>query len=460
MARKPGSRPRGFVTVNPGKAVSAVRSPVGSYPSGIRLASFGDSRQASAYLDGTQRNRAARYPGNAANAMLGHRLIIGQSYGVSGDRTDQLFARLPAVLASDADFVHVQAGVNNIAQTASSGNFTYTHAVTGEVVTIDTVAAVAARDLRQICDAIIGAGKVPLLENEVGASGLNTTEKVNALNALRTALAAYAATNPRVLLHDAAPIVMQTGTTTPTYKVGYSYDGTHLNGRGGHYWGKSLAQLLAPFLWAARVPAIGANDTPANGRRQLLSNHMFATPTGGVAGTGASGPVPAGWNASMSDANAGSVVLSTVANPDGIGNAVQAVITFAAAGSFRFDQALAGTAGGAYHANMLAGDDVQAIGLFEVVGSPTVLATAQLELLGNTGSGGANFGAQDMAGPSGANDQGVDEPVAYSERTRPTVVPAPVGANPYMTTRFRVQSTGAGQVTVIIRQIAVRRRNA
>lgn len=35
MARKPGSRPRGYVTVTPSKAISPVRPPVGTYPGGL-----------------------------------------------------------------------------------------------------------------------------------------------------------------------------------------------------------------------------------------------------------------------------------------------------------------------------------------------------------------------------------------------------------------------------------------
>lgn len=66
------------------------------------LTALGDSRVAAVYLDGQQRARNVRSPVNWANSLLGHRFEIGETFGKSGDRTDEFLARLPAAIATGA----------------------------------------------------------------------------------------------------------------------------------------------------------------------------------------------------------------------------------------------------------------------------------------------------------------------------------------------------------------------
>ena len=182
------------------------------------VTALGDSRVAALYLDPPRQNRGARSPVNWANALLGQRMTIGQTFGVSGDRTDQMLARLQAAIATNAGILYVQGGINNVGAVATG--FTYTHAVTGETVTIDTVAAVAMRDLRYICDTARAAGMTVVLENEVGGSSLTSTEKLAALNNLRQMIAEYGETTPGVYVHDAYQAVMQPGASTPAFRTG------------------------------------------------------------------------------------------------------------------------------------------------------------------------------------------------------------------------------------------------
>lgn len=422
------------------------------------VTALGDSRVAALYLDPARQNRGCRSPLNAANALLGQRMTVGMTFGISGDRTDQCLARLPAAIATGAGLLYVQAGINNIGGVASAGNYTYAHAVTGEVVTIDTVAAVAMRDLRQIAETARNAGMIVVIENEIGGSSLTLPEKIAALNNLRSMIADYGERTPGVMVHDAYAVVMQPGAATPTFKAGMSYDGIHENGRGAFWHGRSLAAVLERLIPARSVLSRGAIDTPANGRRQLLSNHLFLTPNGGTAGNGVTGAVPSGWTAAVS-ANAGSAVLSSVANVDGVGNGAQAVIDFTAAGSFRLEQSLSGTAGGAYHANLRAGEEVEGFAMVDVIGAPAGLATLQMEVSGSTaGAGGVNFGSLDMGGPATAVDQGPNDAVTMTLRTRPVILPAATGAFPYLIANVRAAAFAAGQVTIVVRQIGVRRR--
>jgi len=488
---------------------------------------LGDSREAANYLDPSSRNRGTRSPLNWANALLGQRFTIGATFGVSGDRTDQMLARLPAAIATNAGILHVWGGINNIGAVASgSPAFTYTHAVTGEPVTIDNVAAVAMRDLRYICDTARAAGMIVILENEVGGSTLTTTEKLAALYSLRQMITEYAERTPGVYEHDAYPVVMNPGAATPTFKPGYSYDGIHMNGRGAYWHGKSLAALL-DRLAAPRSPLIrSVAEVPANGRRQLLANPIFATTMGGtlsswnatastnstntltvtssntlplgatVAGAGIpagttitgqpsgggagaytmsqaattsasgitvavtplSGTVPANWSASMS-AGGGFAALTSVTNADGIGNGLQASITFGGVGSFTISQALSGTVGGAYNTNLQAGDEIEGFALVEITGASNALSGISLELGGATaGSGGTNFSSFDMSGPSASTDAGVNDTAIMTLRTRPITVLNPTGPYPYVIATVRASAFAAGSVTIVIRQVGIRRR--
>jgi len=425
------------------------------------MTALGDSRVAIIYLDPSRRNRCCRSPVNVANSLLGHRITIGDTFGVSGDRTDQMLARLPAAIATGAGLLYVQGGINNIGQVASgSPTYTYNHAVTGETVTIDTVAAVAMRDLKQIADTALRAGMAIIIENEVGGSTLTSSEKLAALNNLRAMIADYGERTPGVLVHDAYPVVMQPGAATPTFKAGYSYDGVHLNGRGAFWHAKSLATLLERLVAPRSVLSRGVLDVPANGRRQLLANHLFMTGTGGTAGNGMSGDVPANWTAAMG-ANVGSATLSSVANSDGVGNGLQAAITYNAAGAYTLSQTLAGTSAGAYHANLRPGDEVEGFALVEVLGGAASLATIHMELNGSTaGSGGTSFGSIDMGGPSATTDQGVNDAALLTLRTRPVVLPASTGGYPYLIASIRAVAFAAGSATVIVRQAGIRRRAA
>jgi len=422
------------------------------------MTALGDSRVAIIYLDPSRRNRCCRSPVNVANSLLGHRITIGDTFGVSGDRTDQMLARLPAAIATGAGLLYVQGGVNNIGQVASG--FTYNHAVTGEQVTVDTVAAVAMRDMKQIADTALRAGMTVIIEQEVGAETINTSEKLAALNNYRTMLADYAERTPGVFLHDAYPVVMQPGATTPTFRSGYSYDGVHLNGRGAFWHGKSLATLLDRLVAPRLVLSRGVLDIPANGRRQLLTNHLFMTGTGGTAGNGVSGDVPANWSAAMG-ANVGSATLSSVANPDGVGNGLQAAITYNAAGAYTLTQTLAGTSAGAYHANLRPGDEVEGFALVEVLGGAASLATIHMELNGSSaGAGGTSFGSIDMGGPQATTDQGLNDAALLTLRTRRVVLPAATGGYPYLIASIRAVAFAAGSATVIVRQAGIRRRAA
>lgn len=422
------------------------------------VTALGDSRVDAAYLEAAQRNRNARSPLNVANSLLGHRLTIGPTFGKSADRTDHLFARLDAAIATGAGLLHLWCGVNNPASVASNG-FTYVHAVTGEIVTMQTVAAVTMRDIRDICTKALRAGMIVVVENEVGSKDLNTAEKITALNDLRQMIAEYGDTTPGVFVHDAFTALMQSTTTTPTFKANLSYDGIHENARGAFKHGKSLAAVLAAIVPPrASVLSKSAADAPAYGRRQLLTNHFFTVTTGGSAAAGVTGGVPASFTTTAASATA---ALSSGANASGVGNYIEAVIDFTAAGgTFRLNQSL-DAQGGAWNSLLTVGDWLEAVSEVEIIGTSGVLTGCALEI--NGWDGAANFGSMDLAMPVNiaATDIGPDEPCVLTLRTRPTQIPPrQPGTNPYVAVILRARAVAAGQVTLRVRQIALRRRMA
>lgn len=420
------------------------------------VAPIGDSRVEAIYLDGTaQRQFGASSPLNMANALIGNRLRIAQSWGKSGDRTDQMLARIDDAVASGAGTLYIQGGVNNIGAVASSGNFTYVHAVTKEVVTITTVAAVTMRDLAVMIEKGRAAGMIVVIENEVGGVGVSNNEKQAALMDLRNSIVEYSRGISRVYVHDAMPAV--TNPMAMAFITGYSYDGTHVNPRGSYYWGKSLAKLLDRIVPTVYSPLIvnSAIEIPSVGRRQLLVNPTFATATGGSLGVNATGTVPASWTGLTSNA-ATTVAFATVADANGNGNNVTADITFGAAGHLvRLDQSLSGSSNGNYHANLLAGDVLQAVAKVEILDSSVALSSAYLYMSANNGS--ASFDNMCLFSNGQTTYQGINEPTVLVLKTRPFVLPASAGAYPFVVASVRAVAMAAGTSKIKIHQIGLKR---
>jgi lysophospholipase L1-like esterase len=406
------------------------------------VAAIGDSRVAALYLDSTQRNKCAHSPLGWANALLGQRMIYGDSLGVSGNRTDQMLARLSTAIATGAGTLYIQGGVNDIAQ---------------NYPTAGTSGATAFANIKTMAEAARAAGMTVVIEAEVGGNTMNTAALVGQVNDLNARLYEYAERTPGVHLHDARPVVLQPtfSDTALQFKTGHSYDGTHVSGRGGLYWGESLAALLGPVI-PARMMTLGRNraELPGNGRRHLALNPLFATATGGVLVNGATGTVPGNWNGYRSNTSS-TVAFSTQADASGFGN--NAIVDFTAVA--QGDQARLfqdiGTS------NWQAGDVVEAYAEVQVTGTPAILGALWLQLTNNTGSGGASYDNMDMIATTTTNFNGPDKAIAsLTLKTRPFTILPTVGAGQYLQLSVRAQATGAGSCQFIVKQCGVRRRDA
>lgn len=403
------------------------------------VAPLGDSRAAAVYVDSAQRGYTANSALNWANAYLGQRMVVGQGFGKSGDRTDQVLARLPAAIASGAGLLYILVGLNDISQNFPSAT---------------TSGASAFANVRTMIDAGRAAGMIVVVEAEVGANNLNATQ-VGQLHDFNAQLFEYAERMPGVHVHDARPVVMHPGYADNAlqFRPDHSYDGVHLNGRGSSYAGESLAALLTTLV----PPRIGVaiNNRSAlvgNGRRQLLLNPVFATATGGSVGTGASGTVPAGFGGVVSGGGA-TATYGTQADADGLGNNVVIDASFTAAGSqVRLFQDVPS-------AHYQPGDVVQGVAVIDVQGTPTGLAALMLQFVQSTGAGGSVTEAYSLYGPVGAGQVGIDRAARLTLQTRPFVLQGAVGSGGYVQLSVRAVAAGTGAAKFVVRQMALKRRD-
>lgn len=409
------------------KQVATVASP--RMANGVAV--LGDSRAAAVFIDNQARLYGSFAPINWANALLGQRLNIVAALGVSGERSDQIAARMPQAIASGARILYLLCGVNDLGQGRTG--------------------AATAANMIAMADQARAAGMIVLIEAEVGSGNFSATQ-VAQLHELNARLFAYARATPGVHLHDARTVVMEpaTGEAAVAYKAGHAYDLTHANTRGAAAWGKSLAVLLGALVEPRPLllPAQRA-DIPGNGRWQLLRNPIFYNATGGVAGGNASGSVPLHWEVR---GTTGSPVAASVAPASGApGNRVTLSANFDGQGKSATLLQLPETSAYAV------GDVIQFAAEIVIIDA-TALASIQLLMEHSLGGGAAPIAYGSLRGVSGAGHQG---PLLTGERltllTPQYTVQAATAANPYLAVSVRAEATGAGSAAFAVDRMALNR---
>lgn len=398
-----------------------------------------DSRGAAVYIDGARLAFNMRSPIVWARDLTGQRFVIGPTFGVSGDRTDQMAARLPAAIATNAGILHLWGGVNDIAQ---------------NYPTASTSGATAAANIIAMAEAARAAGMKVIIEAEMGASTLTAAQMQQVLE-LRQRLFDYAENTPNVYVSDAMAAVMSpaAGTTTVSFKTGYSLDGTHETSLGAYWHAVStLVPIFNTILPPRNVLIRSGTELPGNGRWQLLANPIFATATGGtLSGGGVSGAVPSGWTALIG--GGATATYGTQADADGIGNNVTIACTWAAAGdACRLQQTAA-------IGDWQVGDIIQGVAQVQITGSPSCLAAARLNVtLNGTLSGtSTSFTLQDGYHATTAGSLGANTAYVATLMTRPFTVPA-YTAKGYLAAYIYIEGSCAGSVNAVVRQVAIKRR--
>ena len=287
------------------------------------IALLGDSRTAGNLTLNSGTNMSAW---NSSGVVAWLRRLSGQRFrvlyngGVSGDRTDQINARVSAALSTLPGMVIYWGGINDIAQ---------------DYPTAGTSGVTAFNNIRDAGVRCISSGALFVVFADYPAAGW-TSARVAQLQELNARLSNWAMNTPGVVLFDACKYILDPASAiSPTLRSGYTVDGIHPSMRGAYVLGKALHSALsslAPALGPRRVG--GLQDVFANNPYELVPNgNHITTSGGGGSGTGGvTGTVPASVNITRSGSSAATVV-STAACADGVsGNDCVLTITGAASG--------------------------------------------------------------------------------------------------------------------------------
>ncbi len=253
---------------------------------------------------------------NWAQFLMGSPFTLLYNAGVSGNRTDQMLARMTDVTAYSPDWCFVQGGIND--------------------VTFGTTAANIAINLQNICTQLAGRGiRVVFLSVAPNSQSAGNSTKVQQINQAMREWCQR--TYGQVIFVDTYALMVDSTLTTGALASGMSDDSLHPSGKGARAMGQAIANALQyqlpnrNFLPSSNGESYGIDSTS----KQLLDNPMHATGSPVAAtGTGASGNVPSSWQGSASGMTAGTAVFTpSQTRTDGIGLEQQIVIANAEANS-------------------------------------------------------------------------------------------------------------------------------
>lgn len=278
-----------------------------------------------------------------ANLLLGSPMRLIGNFGVAGNRTDEMLARIAAVESAGAEWVFVQGGINDLAAS----------------VPASTVVA----NLVSICERLRKGSKVVLLNLAPNPSYTSGVLTVNA------ALANYAQTAGNLILVDVFSAVVNPTDTTGAFAANMSNDNLHLTVAGARAYGAAIAAAISEFMPAVPfLPASAADSVAINaGCSQIITNPLMSGSSGTVSGTGASGTVATSWSAGTDTGTVTSVWLHGQSRSDGIGVDQQVTCSGAAANAIVNLRQTSGLT-----ARVAAGDTIFACGSISLSGMADV----------------------------------------------------------------------------------------
>jgi lysophospholipase L1-like esterase len=253
---------------------------------------------------------------------------ISNNFGVSGETSAQILARISSVLSAGPDIVSLLAGTND-----PSSGFTPQQ-------TIDNLKAM----YLSLLAAGITVVAIPILPREDGGYSGTAPQiafKMRYVAQVNRWIELFASRTPGMIFADARKYFMNF--STGYAKTGVTADLLHPNVMGAFYVGKAWAEAVRPFLFPSNFLFTELSDVyhaTENPTGNLLTNG-FLIGTGGALNSN-SGSVAASWSGSRVN---GSVLatFSKVARADGLGEWQQITIpatTGAAGEQFRVVQTL------------------------------------------------------------------------------------------------------------------------
>lgn len=264
---------------------------------------------------------------NWANALAGMPFTFVYNGGVSGERSDQILARVATVMANQLEWLFEMCGINDVGQLAAQYASNATACENAIVANRIAIWAYA-----------VGRGaKVVALSilPPAVSQGMSATQKTIIARANRRLK--DTAVRSGVIWVDAHSQVVDTSAATGVGVTSYFYDGLHPSTAGAYRIGAYAATKIAPFvkkydgLPSNQLDCFQQDSTSYN--LMDAASGMFVSGTAGTAGTGvtASPSVATNWTLSRTTGAAATADASIVVAPDGVGSAQRLVITSTAA---------------------------------------------------------------------------------------------------------------------------------
>lgn len=243
------------------------------------------------------------------------------NFGVAGENTSQILARVPQVIAANPGAVVVLAGVND-------GQ--------GSVLSVAQTKANLLAIWTQLANAGILVVAMPILPASMWGGATTTNSQRRIIQQTNNWIKETVPSIPNVILAD--PTAYLVDNTTAAGNQGgiiggqsgavtsYALDGLHPAQRGAFWTGYMIAQALAPYfntpLTQSQQSALDIYNAADNPSGNMLSSAILTATTGGVAGTGASGVVPSSMTLQRGYGTValatGSFVTSTLPNGQSI----------------------------------------------------------------------------------------------------------------------------------------------
>lgn len=316
-----------------------VEIPISTMP-GVRAGVIGDSILGGSYsvqaslinpVGTTSSNMLGRGLFNWANALAGMPFNFVYNGGVSGERSDQILARVSTVLSNELEWLFEMCGINDVSQLAA-------HFASDATACEDAIVT----NRTAIWAQAVGNGvKVVALATlpPAAAQAMTLTQKTIITRANRR-LKVIAERNG-VIWVDAHAAVIDTSLATGVGLAANYYDGLHPSTAGAYKIGAYIATKINPFikkydgLVSSPIDCFQQDSTSKN--LMDAASGLFVSGTAGTASTGVTGTVATNWTLARTVGAAATAVASIVTAPDSVGSAQRLVITSTAVGdTFRW----------------------------------------------------------------------------------------------------------------------------
>jgi hypothetical protein len=401
-----------------------------------------------------------------ANARSGHRLKFIYNGGVSGERGDQMIARLPTLLALKPGHMILECFVNAPGPAVAG----YTTVVQsgwpsrwpalpnqGVAVTLANVAAVEFSFAQYAIDRFFRmGGQVVSLNLDRCAENYTAAQIATGIEYNRLCRDAYEGDARVNLIDDWAASHDPTASTTTTIRMKSGYmqesvgSGTHDSNKGAYYLSVARAAYIQANWPAVSFLPSDVTEIPSISLRNLLANPLFVT-TGGTNGAGSTGTPPGSWTALRSGGSGTqSVAASVNAAPANGAPGSECVLacTMSAAGDLirlQQDPAIG---------NINIGDIIEGVGA-AVIDAGVAIAGCYIELQYNDGT--TTFILRDLIP---LNNIALGTEGYYVTFRTPAYQIQTKGAGAFISYRFIVQASGANAPTIRAQQCQVVKRNS